>query len=100
MVNRLRRSWHWRLAKPAKFAIGASDSRCCGCSGSRPRVLGLCAFVDDVADVQVERFCKPTSKIAEIASPTIKPLEKFGRVRISFSSVEDKAINAATPPWR
>jgi hypothetical protein len=32
--------------------------------------------------------------------PHISPLEKFGNARISFSTVDDKAISAATPPWR
>ena len=38
----------------------------------------------------------PTSKTAEIAKPTISPLAKFGKARISFSTVVDAATSAGT----
>src|SRR5436190_10547900 len=47
---------------------------------------------------QVERFCSPIISTADTASPTTSPLEKSGSDRISFSTSNEVAINAATPP--
>ena len=49
---------------------------------------------------QVERFCSPIISTADTASPTTKPLEKSGSDRISFSTSNDVAISALTPPCR
>src|SRR4051794_10521765 len=49
---------------------------------------------------QVERFCRPIISTAETASPTTRPLEKSGSARISFSTSDDVAISAPTPPCR
>ena len=49
---------------------------------------------------QVERFCSPIINTADTASPTTSPLEKSGSDRISFSTNDDVAISAPTPPCR